>query len=347
MVAKVGIDIKNSFGILKDKKWSLCIGAGTSIPIVPSWNDLVLNLISKKIMLDERLDSVSLKELGFSPDSMLQAIKNKLGIKDEDFAKMLSDEIYSSIRSGNNREDWEAYCKISDISNISGVTEATWKKFENLYNKSLVCSTSNQLARAIISSIIIEQYPQTILTFNAEDIFYSLLNYHYFKVNISKKRRFKKIINSINSYDANLIPIIHCHGIIPPIQSAKKGKIANEKLVFSEIEYQQIANSSFSWQSSVFINTCMNNVVVFIGVSFTDSNMRRWLSLLHMNKVKEFSDNHIEYKVSTQHYWINKKTNYNTMRWYESLVEHLGVRLIWIDDWNEVKLTLENLIGYK
>ena len=92
-----------------------------------------------------------------------------------------------------------------------------------------------------------------------------------------------------------------------PINDAKprKGRNANEKLVFLEESYLQLANSPMSWQAINFIENCMQSKMVFVGVSLSDPNMRRWLGWIHNNKVQELKSNGIAYSESTEHFWIN------------------------------------------
>ncbi len=108
----------------------------------------------------------------------------------------------------------------------------------------------------------------------------------------------------------------------------------SNKLIFAEDSYLQLSNNAFSWQATNFINTCMNQRVVFVGVSLTDPNMRKWLSWIHKNRMNEYSELGLDVKDSTQHYWIKKlpKTLEEKL-WIEAVVSHLGVRIIWINNW--------------
>ena len=88
------------------------------------------------------------------------------------------------------------------------------------------------------------------------------------------------VTHSISHKKSDRIPFYFCHGLVPvPGQPRRRGSLQSiDKLVFSEAEYLQLANSSYSWQSTVFLDVCASKSVVFIGVSLSDSNMRRWLS---------------------------------------------------------------------
>ena len=44
-------------------------------------------------------------------------------------------------------------------------------------------------------------------------------------------------------------------------------------------------------------------------------------------------------------FWIEKNpNNANLKRWYESSVAHLGIRIIWIDQWEELPRVLRKAI---
>ena len=81
--------------------------------------------------------------------------------------------------------------------------------------------------------------------------------------------------------------------------------------------------------------------------------MRRWLSWIHKERVEDIEafnrNNHMSTgtpRVSTNHVWINKKPNSDQEKaLIEAVVANLGVRLLWIDDWNQVPLALKKLLG--
>ena len=75
--------------------------------------------------------------------------------------------------------------------------------------------------------------------------------------------------------------------------------------------------------------------------------MRRWLSWLHENKIQELTSiSSKPPKDSTNHFWINKKpTDSTEARWIEAIVSHLGVRLIWLDEWSDLGNTMKLMLG--
>lgn len=350
-MAKKGLEIDKIQTVLKDvvskNGWSLCIGAGTSSPLLPDWYTLVDNLIQNNCKDEDKIDIKLYKKMGFSADAMIQAVKNNLRLSDEEFIRLLSEEIYKPIKNTVTEEEWSAFVKIQEQHNHASVTKEEWECFSHLVEGVFEQTTSNKMARVISKAVLKGVGPRTILTFNGEAIFYALLNYYYMKSETGNKTLYDRVVNSICSRKQERIPYVHCHGIIP-INDVKvaKGRRASDKLVFSEDSYLQLANNAFSWQATSFIESCIHNRIVFIGVSLTDANMRRWLSWIHTNKMKEFQENGIEKSDSTEHYWIKKRPDtVQEKLWIEESVAHLGVRLVWIDEWAQVGEVFEKMLA--
>lgn len=348
-MAKQGLTLKRLSAILKgkNKKWGLCIGAGTSLPVIPDWYSLIDKIIMNNIPSKESISIGIFRSMGFSADTMMQAVKNKLKVSDKEFSDILSRELFNPIKKNLSNNEWDAFRKVHDCINLAGISNNTWSLFEQAKSKLLENTSANLLAQSIIKGIEHEIVPDVILTFNAEAIFLALLNYYYFIEGFSKKNKFDRVMNSLSSRMDDRIPYIHCHGVVP-IEGTKMkwGRNAVDKLVFTEASYLDLANSNFSWQSANFINSCLHNRIVFVGVSFADMNMRRWLSSIHKSKIEDLTKNDVGNIETTEHYWINKKpSSAAEMRWTEETVAHLGVRLIWIDDWKEVGLVMDTLMG--
>ena len=350
-MAKKGLDISTIQTVLRDVKdssgWSLCIGAGTSMPVLPDWFSLVENLINKNCDSKDIIDIEIYKKMGFSADAMIQAVRNRLDIDDNKFIQILSEEVYAPIKDNVDLKEWKSFIKIHEASTLAGINEKEWKNFKKIIDKVLNSTSANLLAEVVAESISSEVGPKAILTFNGEAIFLSLLNYYYWMKRTDNKNKFDRIVNGITNRHISRIPYIHCHGVLP-INGAKerKGYNANDKLVFLEESYLQLANSPMSWQAINFIENCMQSKMVFVGVSLSDANMRRWLGWIHSNKMEEFRINGFDCKDATEHFWINKKPKTDVEKtWMEESVAHLGVRLVWIDEWNQVGEVLEKMLG--
>lgn len=326
--------------------WSLCIGAGTSMPIFPSWYSLAEQLASA-LVPDKPFNINTLQSAGFSADTMIQMVKNYSGLDDLAFAQHMSKVLYTNLRAKVDDKDWPIVSKVLEADQIPNCTMSQWKIFSS-YRDSLFQSTSaNQIAEVILTAIEKDNAPQNILSFNAEPLLFSLLNSYIVGNNKTcPPKMFSKVVSSVSNIKAGTIPYIYCHGLLPITNQAHVFSTSVDKLVFLEEEYLHLANNAFSWQSATFLSVCSSQHIVFIGTSLTDPNMRRWLSWTHSNRLEEMRENGINVTDSTQHYWIRTTpADQADIPWIESAVSHLGVRIIWIEDWNQVGLALKKILG--
>lgn len=359
-MAKKGIYLKDLNSIIKSNYsksgWALCIGAGTSRPVVPDWNSLVEALVARDTTVRDPL-SISKRLLErYNQDALIQAAKDRLSLSDKEFADLLAEIIYGDIKKETTPEEWKSFNLILEVQSPHLEKDNVWHDFIKVRERVLKKTSAYQLAEVLMETYSVIR-PEAILSFNAESLLYAIL--HSFerekylgkvKSNGEMKTILDRVTHSISSRSRDCIPYIFCHGTtsLPLIKKRSPLLKAHDKLVFSEASYLELANVSFSWQSASFISYCMKSSIVFAGVSLTDSNMRRWLSWIHMNKVRECEANGLvkDYGADyTEHYWINvKPKDVDEELWIESTVAHLGVRLIWIDDWDEVGTALRTLL---
>ena len=326
--------------------WALCIGAGTSMPVFPDWYTLAEEM-AKQLVPNKSFRAVEIKELGFSPDAMIQMVKNLSKVDDVEFTKQMRTILYRNLRSKMSVEDWKIVSEILGANNISNCSLSKWRFFSQYRDTILNTTTAYQIAPVILDAIAQKNGPQIILSFNAEPLLLTILNSFIVDQNDQMpKKVFSKVINSVSNYGMDIIPYVFCHGLLPVNDTSHKFSASIDKLVFLENEYLHIANNSFSWQSATFLNTCVSKHIVFIGTSLTDPNMRRWLSWTHTNRLDEMRQNNLNIKDSTQHYWIRTMpTNRDVLPWIESAVAHLGIRVVWIETWDQVGLALGKMLG--
>ncbi len=344
-------------GYLKSKAltkgWALCIGAGTSLPAFPNWETLVSDLI--KIDKETEDDEELIKEIlkSFTLDALIQSSMHILDLNEEEFARTLSTILYKKIRAKVDESEWRSLAKIFTSTKANKTKDKDWKKFLKVRESLFEETSAYVLAKIVRKSYEKNISPDAILSFNAEPLLFSLINSFEREPFIGKRKKEKEVkeivdlvTNSISSKCKGRIPYYFCHGVLLNNLS-QDDKIdrrleSSSKLVFSESSYLQLANSTFSWQSINFLNTCADSTVIFIGVSLTDSNMRKWLTWIQNERKKDIGKE----VNSTQHFWICKiPENKRTIKWIESAVFHLGVRIIWIKNWNETENVMQNLLG--
>lgn len=342
-MAKQGLTTKVIPNLVdKYKTWAICVGSGVSTPIFPLWEDL-----AKRILLHceptVSYDDISKK---MSPEVVIQAAVERAGKSHEEFAKELADTLYVDLYKGLTTDELTVVKQC--LTNDPGAGGVDWGRYLRIIQKKAPKGlTALSLAKSILKLRDKGHGPSSILSFNAEMLMGSLMNAVAHERYKESKKFFDYMIDPTSYHEKDRIPYYFCHGVMPVPETKSRTYVfnADEKLVFMENEYLQLANSSYSWQSSAFINTLTNHTVFFVGLSFVDPNIRRWLAWIQeerLRAIQKLNPNGNVSTSSTSHYWIEKKPgNSIQMRMMESSVSHLGIRIIWVEDWNEVSTALE------
>jgi len=331
--------------------WALAIGAGTSLNAFPDWGRLVKDLIATDAAVaDPNPLFESLSEV-FSYDALIQAAKDVLDEDDSTFTKRLADLLYRQIkkRAGTT---WPNIAKALTAASPAQLKRDKWASFLAFVRMNYPTVSSLQLAEVIIKARAADLAPLAVLSFNGEQLLYSLVHAlaataAALAVDLKKERVFDRVTRGISHREAPRIPYIFCHGLIPMDEgfSLFPKMAAPEKLVFSEGDYLQLANSAFSWQSSLFLGTAVLRSVVFVGLSFSDPNLRRWLAWVHANRATELEIRGKDPECY-EHYWLKEDiADDDQKRWIESSVRHLRVRLVWIKSWTKVGSYLERMLS--
>lgn len=128
------------------------------------------------------------------------------------------------------------------------------------------------------------------------------------------------------------VSIYHVHGFLP--QSSAKSNLEKrcmDSIYLTEESYNKLYNHPYSWQIATQLSFFRENICLFIGCGLTDPNIRRLLEIAH-NKNKS-------------HYAILKKDS-NSKKDLAVITKHfsrMGVEIIWIDDFKEIKDILDML----
>ena len=339
-MAKKGLKLDNIYQLVApDKGWSLCVGAGCSFPLFPSWEEFAMSVARKCIGQPQVPDQI--KDI-FSPEVILQ-IAYERAQRPDDFVKSMGEKLYNGVFKGlsPDKKTLVATC----LSKQTPSRNTDWGEYLQIINNKGI-TTSHYLAKFIAKSIYeINRPPRSILTFNAEILLPSLINAYCHQQYKKYNKVLDYMVEPTSAQYQHRIPYYFCHGVIPvPYSNSAAQHYFNaaDKLVFSENEYLQLANSVFSWQSSSFMNTLTNNTVFFVGLSLRDPNIRRWLAWIQKSKLTAINLITDDCVNSTSHYWIERDPKKPNLRaWYEASVAHLGIRMIWVDDYSQIVDVLE------
>jgi len=143
----------------------------------------------------------------------------------------------------------------------------------------------------------------------------------------------------------NKIPIIHCHGAIAPKYSKhKKTRDSRDKLVFLEQEYLAMANNGAAWAETIFLFYAQSTKLAFVGMSMSDSNIRRWMNAINLERSKDSLVFGCTAPSNPDHIWISSKPIIKPAEdiFLTSLL-HLGIRPAWINSWSDLEAGLKSL----
>ncbi|NNU76355.1 SIR2 family protein [Clostridium estertheticum] len=294
----------------------LFLGAGISKDAgISDWNDLISDLLvlmiknkfsDKKISMNDAEINLVLTELKKSNDNspIIQAAFVKAGLGDS-FENEVSKLLYMCFDNENKGS-----------SNL-------------LKSISRLC-----LPRRNGVGI------QAVVTYNFDDLLEVNVNEH----NI----RYHSLYNELDCINLDELGIYHVHGFLPRDPDAYE-QLSEELLVFSEDGYHSLYNDPYSWANITQLNFLREKTVLMIGLSLTDPNLRR---LLAISNRKTKTTKHFaimkRYKFSSStdenvRDDILKSFNNVNNELQENFFEQIGIKIIWVDDYNEVPILINSL----
>ena len=333
--------------------WCFCVGAGVSCGMFRDWSDLAEGLVREVL---PNLKPTDIKTFGDAqrPEALIQAAVNLGdGKSNRIILAKLSEFFFSGLRTKAG-QDWPIVARALTASRPKSLTPDEWRVFLNFVSD-YKDATAPAIAEVIVEAFEKDRAPASIISFNAEPLLYALINCHYALRNTklvaeNNPKILDRLSNDLSRPKKGRIPYYYVHGLLPVPDGRERfnRSISPEKLVFSEIQYLELTRTAYSWQSASFMSECMKRKCVFAGLSFTDPNQRRWLAWEHSGRTSErMSKNKREYP---SHYWLLKRPHpkHANLSDYQILVsksvEHLGVRIRWIDGWASLAETLREML---
>ena len=341
-------------GYLMPHAWTLCTGAGISKGIAPDWFDLTHFVVSTCLAEDVERDKFAeiVKSSGWTLDSWIQAAANvhyANGGAHDQFRDFIESCLYSKVREKAKGYGLEKYLTtVLNFPNralkdqIINVCQFIEHEFAN---SSLV-----QVGKFLIEANICGKSPKAILTFNADTfletyITIKLREMHYIGPGPHghPEYPFVQVTRPSNSNGVKT-PIIHCHGSVSPIpHKGVPHRDARDRLIFLEEEYLAAASSGAAWAETMFLYYAQCTRMAFVGMSMSDSNVRRWMRATSLEKQKDELAFGFSGRINPDHLWVKPRPSELEQQLALHSLCHLGVRPAWINSWAELRHGLLNL----
>jgi hypothetical protein len=365
MVAKglIAVDAtaKKFRGCIAPGRWTLCLGAGISRGITPTWFDLTIDIINTTF--GSNYDRQSFEKLaansGWSLDAWIQAAANEFvisGRKLDEFNDLIESLLYSQLSKDVTGLSIEKHL-IQVLNNpiLAGKNRVleVCEFFEHTYNDSSLLG----IVRFLIAAAKAGRKPYGIITFNADTLLETLIYlflrrdhyrgpgphshplYHYKSVNrpsLIAHHQYKEKTN-----------IFHIHGTIMPRQAASNRlKDSRDRLIFLEQEYLRIASITASWPETLFLFHAQTTRILFAGLSMSDANIRRWMSASESELSLDYDRVFSGKRLNPEHFWLTRQpSDPNLSRLTLVSMIHLGIRPAWIKEWTDLEPALCNMLA--
>lgn len=346
-------------GQLASGKWTLCIGAGVSRGIVPTWEELTRRLVNDtfNFTYNETEFRQLVAESAWSLDSWIQACSNHFlldGRAETDFFDQIEKHLYSDLLAKALKSGLQdALIRILDRPQNASKEEvfAVCEFFERQYDGSSLLA----ITRVLLEAASKNRLPDAVITFNADTLLQTLLNLfqsreHYLGAppHSHPRFQFKTVLRPVDSAKVKT-PIYHCHGAIKPKSERTEAtgpRDSRDRLVFLESEYIRVATTSASWPETLFMFHAQTTALLMLGFSMSDPNMRRWLALTNDSVLRDFAAMTAAKEITPRHTWLTTRvTDAKLTLLRDEALIHLGVRPGWIPTWGHVEEAMANLLA--
>lgn len=343
-------------GLLASRPWSLCIGAGASFGLFPSWSGFASQVLSEcagEVVEPTKFDSlVALTGWGFH--AWIQVGMNWLvqrGRDPSEFNGIVERALYTQLLSDAKREGIEKELIWAFNSTQRLKREQVIRVFDFLKSRG---NTAMQLASALLEASEAKKSPHSVITLNYDTVIETLIrllqvirrNEIVGKFEFPAQRYHRRVGPLAGAGDA--VSIEHIHGCVTPQPILRRRYVpydSRDRVIGTEDSYLDLEGVNYSWPQTTFLGLAQSTSIAFVGVSMSDPNIRRWLSWASRVRHSELTRIGKGGKQSP-HFWIHKRpADAISKNMLELSLVHLGVRVAWIDDWSEVKHALDNLLA--
>lgn len=128
------------------------------------------------------------------------------------------------------------------------------------------------------------------------------------------------------------ISIYHPHGFLPYNANRSQFTEYQKSIIFSESEYHRLYNNPYSWAVVAQMFLLRENVFLFVGSSLSDPNLRRILELTYTKEKVHFA------------FMLKDALSLKDQLIIYRHFSRLGVELIWVNNVNDLKIKLKQLL---
>lgn len=333
--------------------WTLCVGAGISRGIAPDWFDLTYQVVAET--LSSGISEDGFQELtqdsGWTLDSWIQAAANHHVTKKGSlvgFNDLIESVLYSRIRQKSKGLGLEKYLvRVLNRPNL----ESRERVFEvcDFIDTEFSNTSLLQVAELLLRAAKEERAPKAVLTFNADTFLETYLQLRLRRDHYLGPGPYGAPISPFvavtrpNRSTVNKIPIIHCHGSVAPRPRKMDVRDSRDRLVFLEQEYLSIVSSGAAWAESIFLYHAQSSKMAFVGMSMSDTNIRRWMSFANMESEKDQEVFGYSARPNPDHIWVRPPPSPEAEYLLLVSLRHLGIRPAWLQSWSKLRDGLENL----
>src|SRR5689334_21321151 len=241
----------------KQKHLVLFLGAGVSIPYgVPSWKNLVLELLFEQVEHTRRLGNV----WPHYRRALASWMTDYFDYSPLVLARMVE-------RDSRKRAKRKGTPQVVDGEQIflEKLRTQLYAQCKAPQGKRTTLQAVAELIKRSKGNI------RCVVSFNFDGLLEEELEKH--------KVPTVSIVDGTRQHSGNF-PIIHPHGFVP-----RQGAIERTRLVFTEDDYHKLTETVFHWGLSEIVSELRHSTVLFLGLSMSDPSLRRLLDATRNSEI--------------------------------------------------------------
>jgi hypothetical protein len=328
---------------------------------MPNWQELTRRVVNTAngLSLSDAAFGELLRTSGWNLDAWIQEALNRHlsdGKSLEEFAEKLRELLYQDILDAAQKDGVRAEIATA-LNNPQRITKRKFDSVAAFLHAKFSDTTVYKLAD-ILTDVDINVLPSAVLNFNADTFFEAISAILRKKKTLTATGKwedppqiYSRIVRSSDGVSTR-VPIYHLHGCLQPVSPDKdKWSETPGAVVLPENSYTSIAGRMFTWAQSVFLYHAQAGNLCFVGLSMTDTNIRRWLSWTFEGYQTDLRAGASPKELSGRHLWLAAKPALRTKdprtKLYPYAMRHLGVQVCWLSSWSQCDRVFKRLLGLR